>query len=260
MAKARWWAASALVLAFAGPMAAQDELREKLAGVWGVEMTSGPLVKGELRIDGRDGSWRALIGGWSAPAERSGTMVHLALPAESGEFRGHLAPGGEAILGHWIQPAGVNPYTSRYASPVRLAKVAPNVWRGTVTPLEQKISFYVQISNSGDGLSAFVRNPEANYFAGRVFQVVVEGNAVMFKRDGRTDLSGTFDAASDSLRIGLLNSYPPLKLTRRKEGEAPGFNARAGEEAHRYVYRPPASSGDGWAVGTLEDAGSTHGR
>lgn len=182
-------------------------------------------------------------------------MVRFTLPENQGEFRGVIAQ-DSSISGHWIQPASAFPYASRYASPVHLVKVAQKVWRGTVIPLEEGISFYVQISKSPDGLlSAFMRNPEANLFAGRVYTVVAEDHSLSFQRNGKTDFGATFDAASDSLRIPLLNSYPPLKLTRRRDGLAVGFNARIGEEAHRYVCRSPTPSGDGWQTRTLAEAG-----
>jgi CubicO group peptidase (beta-lactamase class C family) len=246
----------AVFLTLAGSVAAQESPLERFIGLWGVEESVGPLVKGDLTIDAREAPGHASISGLHASVIRDGTAVRFTLPGNYGEFRGHVMPDGESILGHWIQPASVNPYTSPYASPVRLAKIVQNVWRGTVTPLDERISFYVQISKAEDGqLSAFVRNPEANYFAGRVFTVVVKGNELEFQRNGRTDLSGAFDAASDSLRIGLLNTYPPLKLTRRKDGSAPGFNPRCGEEGHHYKYRSPTSAGDGWETGTLAAAG-----
>jgi CubicO group peptidase (beta-lactamase class C family) len=252
----RWIPCAAWIIAFAHCVAAQEDPQERLIGLWGVEETVGPLVKGELIIDARDAPGHASIGGLHAVVNRSGAAVRFTLPGNYGEFRGRLTPDGKSILGHWIQPAGVNPYTSRYASPVHLAEALPNVWRGEVTPLEERISFYVQISKGGDGqLSAFVRNPEANYFARRVFAVVIKGNDLSFQRNGKTDLSGTLDVESDSLQIGILDSYPPLKLTRRKEGTAPGFNPRLGEEAHRYVYRSPIAAGDGWETGTLAGAG-----
>jgi CubicO group peptidase (beta-lactamase class C family) len=245
-----------LAVVLAGSAAAQVNLQSNLTGLWGVEESLGPLARGELVIDARDAEWHASISGLHAPVERDGSNVHFTLPGNYGEFRGHITPDGGSIFGHWIQPAGAFPYASRYASPVHLAKGAQNVWRGTVTPLEERISFYVRISKSSDGqLSAFVRNPEANLFAGRVCTVVTNDNDLSFQRGGKADFGGTFDAASDSLRIPLLNSYPPLKLTRRTDSEAVGFNARVGRESHSYQYRPPISTGDGWPTGTLADAG-----
>jgi CubicO group peptidase (beta-lactamase class C family) len=249
------WIPCLLAVALAGSVAAQEDSPAKFIALWGVEESFGPLVKGELTVDARDGQWHASINGLHASVERSGGAVQFTLPGNYGEFRGRVTQDG-SILGHWIQPASVNPYTNRYASPVRLAKGAQNVWRGTVTPLEERISFYVQISKAADGqLSAFVRNPDANYFAGRVYTVVANGNEVLFQRNGKTDFGGTFDAESDSLRMPLLDSYPPLKFTRRKDGAAIGFNARVGEESHRYLYRSPISAGDDWPTGTLADAG-----
>ena len=249
------WIGCAAAVALSGWAGAQEDVREKLTGLWGVEQSIGPLVKGELTIDGQGGQWHASIGGLHASVERSGEAVHFTLPADGGEFRGKVAQDG-TVVGHWIQPGAVFPYGSRYASPVVLAKFAPNAWRGAVTPLDERIWFYVQISRSHDGeLSAIIRNTDANLFRGRVYKVVVNGNAVAFQRDGHTNFDGTLDTESDSLQIPLLNSYPAFKLTRHRDGTAIGFSARIGEEAHDYVYRTPLAAGDGWPTGTLAEAG-----
>jgi CubicO group peptidase (beta-lactamase class C family) len=243
-------------LVLAGSLAAQVVPQDRFTGLWGVEESLGPLVRGKLTIDARDAVWSASISGLHASVERTGNAVRFTLPGNYGEFRGRITHDGGSIFGHWIQPATAFPYGSRYASPVHLTKGAQNVWRGTVTPLDERISFYVQLSKSPDGqLSAFVRNPEANFFAGRVYTVVTKDNDLSFQRNGKTDFSGGFDAASDSLQIPLLNSYPPLKLTRRMDGDAVGFHSRTGKEAHSYKYRAPTSTGDGWPTGDLADAG-----
>jgi CubicO group peptidase (beta-lactamase class C family) len=245
-----------LAIVLAGSLAAQIAPHDKLVGLWGVEESLGPLVRGELTIDARDADWHASISGLHASVERSGSEIRFTLPGNYGEFHGHITQDDGSILGHWIQPASAFPYASRYASPVHLARGAQNVWRGTVTPLEERISFYVRISKSPDGrLSAFVRNPEANFFAGRVYTVVAKDNDLSFQRNGKTDFGGTFDAESDSLRIPLLNSYPPLKLSRQTDDEAVGFNPRVGKASHSYKYRPPISTGDGWPTGNLAGAG-----
>lgn len=37
---------------------------DRLAGLWGTEQSFGPLVRGTLTIDGRQGRWRAEIAGF----------------------------------------------------------------------------------------------------------------------------------------------------------------------------------------------------
>lgn len=255
MAIATSWTRWSLAVVVAASAGAQVVPQDNLIGLWGVEESLGPLARGELVIDARDAQGYASISGLRASVERSGGAVRFTLPENQGEFRGHITQ-DTSIDGHWIQPASAFPYASRYASPVHLTKGAQNVWHGTVTPLDERISFYVQILKSPDSqLSAFVRNPEANFFAGRVYTVVVKDSNLSFQRNGKADFGGTFDAASDSLRIPLLNSFPPLKLTRRRDGMAIGFNPRIGEEAHRYVYRSPIRAGDGWPTGTMAEAG-----
>ncbi len=151
---------------------------DELVGLWGSESLLGPLVKGELTVDGRMTQWRARIGGFDVPVRAADRTVSFTLPGQSGEFRGQLRDAGKQIAGHWIQGAGPYPYNNRYASPVELVEVAPRVWRGTVNPLEQRISFYLQVDrSSAGGLTAFIRNPEANLFRGRTWDVLQQESA-----------------------------------------------------------------------------------
>src|SRR5690348_4961005 len=101
---------------------------EDLVGLWGSESLLGPLVKGELTVDGRSQQWRARIAGFDVAVRALESSVTFVLPGQNGEFRGHLRDSGKQIAGHWIQGAGPYPYNSRYASPVELEEVAPRVW------------------------------------------------------------------------------------------------------------------------------------
>src|SRR5262249_18386567 len=140
-----------------------------------------PSVQGTLTIDGRSGVWRGSIGGFDVPVRRSGDTVAFVLSGGYGEFRARIASNQAFIRGHWIQPASVNPYNQRYASPVELVNSGQNVWEGTVAPLPYRISFFISIQpRTGDTLSASIRNPEANYFAGRRYRVELRGNTVKF--------------------------------------------------------------------------------
>ena len=73
-------------------------------GLWGNETVSGPLLSGDLTVDGRQTPWRASMGGVSAKVERDGDMVTFTMPGGQGHFRGHLIGGN--IEGFWIQPPG----------------------------------------------------------------------------------------------------------------------------------------------------------
>jgi CubicO group peptidase (beta-lactamase class C family) len=232
-----------------------------LVGLWGSEQSFGPLVRGELTIDARGDEWRARIAGYDVPVEHTGFdhtngEIHFALPGDAGKFRGrlHLSANGKRIVGHWIQLTGVAFYNSSgYASPVELSEVAPLVWRGEVVPLDEKASFYVSIQQTPDGLKAFLRNPEANYFRRRTFDVELKEGAVTLLQKGEVQLRGSYDPQADVLSLPVVGSYPLVQFTRRDRSNAVGFYPRVPASSGPYVYGKPVAENDGWATASLSD-------
>jgi CubicO group peptidase (beta-lactamase class C family) len=241
------------------PMApAQNDARtntDPLIGLWGVEHVLAPAVGGELTIDARRPEWRASIGGFSAPVEHGRDRVTFRLPGGQGEFRGRITAPNKTIRGHWVQPGYIDPYNQRYASPVELTEVSANVWRGQVSPLEYRTSFYISIRRAKDGtLAAFIKNPEANFFCGRTYTVELKGDSVTLVHSSVPE-TGTFDRTSDRLFIPLLGSYPPLAFSRRKDDNAVGFYPHVARARKDYVYCQPVAENDGWATASLSDVG-----
>ena len=229
---------------------------ENLAGLWGVELDFGPLVRGELTLDGRASPWRAQIAGFDLPADLKGATVSLTLPGVAGEFRGHVKPDQSSIVGQWIQPSTAVLF-NRYATNVELAEVAPHVWRGQVVPTPARVSFYISIQRADDGsLSAFIRNPEFGWLQRGVFEVTIDGASVTFTNTKRRaqQLSGSYDAGAERLSLELIDGAPPLMLTRRDRQSALGFIPRTPRSA-AYVYRQPVAEDDGWGTASLADVG-----
>jgi hypothetical protein len=176
----------------AGVLTAQGS-QEGLAvsGLWAVDTTFGPAVRGALIIDGRTPSWHAEIAAYDGPVDRDASTVHFRLPKGAGEFRGELR--GESLSGFWIQPAGIANGTP-YATPVRFTRFGANRWRGTVDPLEDRVRFFVSIQPRADGsLSAFITDPEFNSFRRRTYTVSVSADHVELRNTARPNdtLSGT---------------------------------------------------------------------
>ena len=227
---------------------------EILAGLWGAEVDFGPLVRGQLTLDGRATPWRAQIAGYDLAANQQGATVSFILPGGAGEFRGGLSPDRTSMPGQWIQPPATVLF-SRYATPVELAEIAPHVWRGQVVPNPARVSFYVSIQRAADGsLSAFIRNPEFGWLQGGVFAVGVRDTAVTFTGTKRRQqqFSGTYDAQADRLSLQLVELAPPVTFTRRSLESAPGFFPRT-PRAIAYVYREPIAEDDGWPTASLAD-------
>ncbi len=244
--------AVSLVVALAASAAAQSP--PNLEGLWGATLRFGPDVRGTLIVlRGADG-WCADIAGFNVPVKNDGQTISFDLPDNSGSFRGRVV--GREIRGHWIQP--VTQYNGgRYATPVTLAPDGAARWRGTVTPLDDRFTFYLPLTPDGSGAyRTYLRNPERN--AGRYFpvsRVEVHGDTVRLMGDmgeGMRVLSqGVWDEGAIwgvRLRGG---AYDFAKVA---DTTSSGFYPR-GHPAPRYRYTPPLATGDGWPVGAVEDVG-----
>lgn len=229
---------------------------QQLVGLWGTEQSFEPLVHGALTIDGRQAQWYAAIGGFKASVDRNGDRINFSLPDEAGEFRGRVDRVSNIINGYWIQPVGVV-NKNRYATPVRLIGVNKSVWMGEVVPLDDRVSFYVSIqARSSGSITAVIINPEYNLFRRRSYDLILNGSTVAFTSPKRPEdhFEGTYDKASDRLSLPLLDSYPPLPLSRRSLDEALGFYART-PTTSQYAYTKPIVGDDGWPTASLADVG-----
>ena len=225
---------------------------DKLLGLWGVEQTYGPAVRGELTLDSRGSMWLAQIAGFDAAVEQHEQQLRFALPGGRGEFRGRFTADKLEIVGQWIQPA-VIAMNQRYASPVRLVQVVRGVWRGVVVPLESRVTFFVMLERKADGsVAAYLRNPEHNWFGRGPYTYSKTGDTISLKR-GQQQLGGLYDAQSDALWLELVDGAAPLKFTRRRPEEALGFVPRVA--ASTYRYRQPIDEKDGWQTGSLAEVG-----
>jgi CubicO group peptidase (beta-lactamase class C family) len=230
---------------------------DHLIGLWGAELILGPQVHGELTIDARDTHWEANIAGYYVPVQHSGDFIRFSLPASTGEFRGHLTKDGQSMSGQWIQPGGFFNNNS-YASSVQLHTIATDVWRGTVQPLDDQTSFYLSIERRPDGsLTAFIRNPEANRYRKRTYNVTLKDQSIVLSQHDNpaNKLQGSYSAAEDILLLPLIDSFPAVRLTRRKDSNAIGFYPRVVPGSGSYAYEPPSPDSDGWPTATLTDVG-----
>ena len=247
-----------LLLCLAAPAAAAAKALESeaLVGVWGTEQLLGPLVRGVLTIDGRGPRWRASIAGFDVPVQRAGRDVTAVMPDGLGTFRGRLDEASNTMVAEWVQPAGTVNGTA-YATPVHMTRLSASVWRGEVVPLEDRVSFYVSIEKRPNGsLGAVIINPEYNFFRKRSYEIILRGRTVLFSNPHRPDdhILGTYDEAAGHLWLALLDSHPPLLLTRRDRDDAPGFYARS-PGGSEYGYRKPIAGHDGWPTASLAEVG-----
>src|SRR3989440_7282773 len=136
--------AVSLLFALAANAAAQST--PDLPGLWGATRRFGPDTRGPLIIYRTPEGWRADVAGFTVPVrgDRPATFA-FDLPDGKGSFRN----------GHWIQGGA--------AAPVTLVSDLRRRWRGMVTPLDNRLTFYLPITRQADGtLRTYLRNPERN--------------------------------------------------------------------------------------------------
>jgi CubicO group peptidase (beta-lactamase class C family) len=244
------------------PGTAQDSTAE-LAGLWHAERRFGPEVRGTLILTRTSAGWRGEIAGRVADLSLAGDSLAFELPDGKGSFRGTLEAQQARIVGHWIQPATVE--GGPYASPVILTRSRPDEWRGIVTPLESKMTFYMMITAREDGSAgAFLRNPERNVgFIQHQYPVdgiEREGEAVRLVAadDGtakrRVLAEGRYDAAGEILSVYFPKRGGTFDFRRVGANEPSDFYPR-GRPTVPYTYRPPIALDDGWPTASLEDVG-----
>ena len=234
----------------------QTSRADVLVGVWGSENVFGPAVRGELTIDGRQPIWRARIAGFDVPIQREAGAITFSLAGDAGKFRGHVSSNEKSITGDWTQPSGIA-NNNRYATPIHFAQAKSAIWTGQVVPLDDRVSFFVSIQRAQDGsLTAFIRNPDFNYFRRRLYRVEVGRTKVaLTNTETASDhVLGTYDPKSDRLSLHVLFSHPPIEFTRRKDADAVGLFPRA-LGGTPFVYRKPDATDDGWSTASLSDVG-----
>ncbi len=223
-----------------------------LAGLWGSEQMFGPTIRGQLTIDARDSQWYARIAGFRVPVEHNQKGMTFRLPGDVAEFHGHMSADSKRLVGHWIQTTR----DQRYATPIELSELSKGVWRGVLTPRDDRLSLYVLVRREpDDSITAFIRNPDFNYLGRRSYHVALTGEVVAFSdvRDQSRHLEGIYDEKTDLLSIRFPDLARTIDFTRRKNRDAVGFFPRTTSEP--YVYRQPIAEGDGWTTASLNEVG-----
>ena len=248
-----------LIAALAGSAAtAATPASGSLTGLWAVELHLGSEVRGELRVARAAGGLRAAIAGTSVRCEQRGDSVQFRLPGDRGRFRGAWSADHRALAGFWIQPAGGS---VPYASPLALRASGPNVWRGTVTPLENRFTLYLSVfQGPDDSLLAAFRNPESNSVGGTMrFHVRRDGDSLVFYARPDTTrpqirLAGAIAGQPPRVRVRWPDLDRVLELTRPGARLAAAYRPRAQDPA-AYRYHAPAAAADGWATARASAVG-----
>src|SRR5207247_676780 len=230
--------AVSLLFALAANAAAQST--PDLPGLWGATRRFGPDTRGPLIIYRTPEGWRADVAGFTVPVrgDRPATFA-FDLPDGKGSFRN----------GHWIQGGA--------AAPVTLVSDPPRRWRGTVTPRDNRLTFYLPITRQADGtLRTYLRNPERNagWFT-RAKRIDVNGNDVrLIGPRGRGPDTTLVQGHYENGVITLPLRGGTYDFTRVSDTASSPFYPHGNPPA-RYRYAAPLQLDDAWPIATLEDVG-----
>jgi CubicO group peptidase (beta-lactamase class C family) len=244
------------VLFLATEASAQVVRQESLEGLWVAANRYGPDIRSTLLIRPGNGGMVADIAGFTVPVREEGDALSFELPDGKGRFRGLRS--GREIDGHWIQALTVTSGAA-YATPILLTTDGRGGWRGEVTPLDDRMTYYLPITRGTDGrLATYLRNPERNQgiFLG-VSRIEPDGEVVRLvgTRRGRKEESviatGRRDTDSGGFSLPLYGQS--FDFQRDTSASSPFYSR--GKTPEPYRYSPPVQLDDGWPVSTLEKEG-----
>lgn len=256
----RWvWAMLVSLMLGLAPAAAQTQASE-LEGLWVVERTYAPTLRGELVVTRQGNVWRASIGGQSVEASSPAFSF-----GNHGAFRGRVER--NTLRGVWIQPTSdaedrddPTATAQSFAQPIVLTRDGANSWRGAVTPLDGRFRVYLRVFRNEEGalIGAF-RNYEINS-NGRAshFRVTEEGDAIRFlaRFDNGQEVShaGARLRDPDRIRIFWPDVGSDLEFQRTEVSAADDYLPRRVGVAP-YVYQRPPQIDDGWRTASARSVG-----
>lgn len=236
-----------------------------LIGLWRYQIHYGPALRGQLAISRSSGGWSATLAGREAVGTSTDGELRFGF-GQQGAFRGRLGGGRRVITGWWLQPSGATEDRRNtggsgqpFATPLRLSRGLDGVWRGMITPLDDRFTLYLSIFRNANGIlvGAF-RNPELNSIGGALrFRVIEEGDAVRFNisyDDGEINHEARLLRNPDRLRLQWPDFRQPIDLTRIDPAEAVSFFPRP-PGTPPYIYSAPPETGDGWRTASAASLG-----
>jgi CubicO group peptidase (beta-lactamase class C family) len=248
----------------AQPVAAQVAPSD-LEGLWVIERTYAPALRGTMEVRRSGSRWSAVIGDARAQGRLENGMVRFGFGAH-GDYRATIESDG-ALNGMWLQPNSdaeerddPTATSQAFASPLQLERVRRNVWRGEIHPLDGRFTLYLRVFRDDQGrLAGAFRNYEINSRGGAAqFLLSEEGDALSFvaRFDNGQEVrhSATRLRDPDRIRIFWPDVGSDLELARTSAEAARIYTPRPPGEAP-YIYRTPDSQDDGWRTAPARDSG-----
>lgn len=245
-----------VILTCASTSTAQTLSNEKtIIGLWGATKSFGPSLRGQFRLIREKKDWKATIAGTVGLVKVAHDRVTVTTPDSDGHFAGYFTSGNRSIRGHWIQPKGIATGVE-WATPVELIRSGNTSFVGTIVPLEEAVTIYMDVRAESDGtLVAVLRNPDGRWQSARV-KLMLAGSAfkLISLNDSVVLNEGDYDRQKDVLRLREPNLGTIFELRRQSHDQATGFYPRTSGARH-YKYHQPTTEDDGWRTASLTDEG-----
>ncbi len=244
----------------------QAENNQDLTGLWRGEIDrwhgdpNRSSLSGEITVDGSKSEWSVSIRDKTFPLQRNKNEISSAWFNDSGQFRAHIVD-PKTLEAFWIQ-ARDDINKNEYATPIELKPAGENLWRGSIQPLESRLSFWLSIQRGSDGsLNAVIRNPELNLFRREVYRVDQQGDKLTFvnTKDAKKALEARVRRITVPETTVLDLSLPPvshspIEFLSIKPEQAVGFAPRTNTRAS-FIYAKPQPEDDGWRTAELSGVG-----
>lgn len=241
-------------------LAADAAATPDLAGLWQAKRRFGPDLHGPISIVRSGSDWRAEIDGRTAGCNPGAGGIACDFGKDRGLLHFTIDARQAIAYAWWVQPPSI---FGGHETPVPLNKFSATVWRGTVTPLDNRVTLYLPLAATpiAGSYATYLRNPERNVGVFlNVSRLALAGDTVTLysKRDPKADetvlASGRYDRERDAFSFYLQRFDETFDFRRVTAGEPSDFYPR-GFPTVKYRYQAPPARDDGWPVATLEEQG-----
>ncbi len=208
-----------------------------------------------VAIGRSNGEWQATLGADPVTVTHNGDVISFEGP-DGDSFIGELASDDSEIRGYWYQTSSPLGYQN-VATPVVLPAVAEGQWQTEVAMQRRSFRIFLDVFEDEDaGLSAVIRNPEANNTLGASrFRLVADEGGGWTLVAGSGDYERRYE-----LRYaqggGLLLDYNRFDepITLMPATDTAGYYSRRSDDRQTDATSLPQLD-DGWIVAAPEEAG-----
>jgi len=233
---------------------------QDLEGLWQSTRSFGPDLRGPIVVQRGETGWRADLKNQIVLGKVENKQI--AFDFGDGQML-RLTPEEkkQRLTGWWTQ--GRSPFhPNSFLTPVELRAETKNRFSGEISPLEERITFYMPVTVGADKkATTYLCNPEQN--AGRLLDVrridLVDGEVRLLgfpfgSEKEETVGRGVADLDNDTLTVYVARVGQGYEFQRVRPDQASGFYPRD-RPGVKYSYAPPPERADGWPVAHVDDVG-----